>query len=114
MQKTQNELEEVRNLNFVTSVAVVEQRRVFRDQFEGQFDGADAEAFELTLNIALSIGSTPKRIVVQAVIPPDYPYDALEMQFGGAYGISAPLLGALQREVPPQVARTGHKGQRVG
>lgn len=64
MQKTQNELEEVRNLNFVTSVAVVEQRRVFRDQLEGQFDGADAEAFELTLNIALSIGSTPKRIVV--------------------------------------------------
>ena len=54
----------MRNLNFVTSVAVVEQRRVFRDQLEGQFDGADAEAFELTLNIALSIGSTPKRIVV--------------------------------------------------
>ena len=119
-QKTKNELEEVRGLSFVSSAEVVARRRAVRDQFEGQFDGADEEAFELTLGIALSIGSTTAggygsdRLSIQVVIPPDYPYEALQMQFGGAYGISAPLLATLQREVPPQVAQSGHKGQRVG
>ena len=54
---------------------MAERRRVFPDQFEGQFDGGDEEAFELTLNINVAVGM--KRLATTVVIPPDYPYDAL-------------------------------------
>ena len=79
---------------------MTKKQRVFPDQFEGQFDRADEEAFELTLDIALRIGNG-KGIEVQVVIPHDYPYDALEVEFGDSYGISTSLLSTLEREVPP-------------
>ena len=63
-----------------------------RDQAESQFDGSDDEAWELTLNIHLQFSSVTdvrrQELLIEVIIPPDYPYDPLQMQLGKSYGIS--------------------------
>ena len=50
--------------------------------------------------------------MVEVVIPPDYPYDALQMHFREAYGISQHQIAYLQNQFPKKLLEKS--GQRAG